>query len=333
LRRSSLPPIRAAEPDSSIFVQWLYAANGSTWLLRFAEHAAFRNTPAIAKKRTLAWMSHVISAIFDHRFRTSRLQRSMNNGKWGRSMCGRFLLRCPPENWPAELLGEDDNAEPNRTAEYSFVSRSNIAPTQMVLAIFQAHAGAPRTLRPFRWGLIPPWADDPKIGSSMINARAETVDQKPSFKSAFSQRRVLIPADGYYEWVKKDDKTKQPMLIERPGRELFCFAGLWEHNDKIGLSELAKKQTAIIDENEASQTPIKAVSMSGASLTTCTIITTAANESMAGIHDRMPVVIDASDYRRWLDPNYRDTESLKSLLRAAADDYFTVTPVQRVTGA
>lgn len=146
----------------------------------------------------------------------------------------------------------------------------------------------------------------------MINARSETVDQKPSFKAAFSQRRCLIPADGYYEWIKVE-KTKQPMLIERPGSELFCFAGFWERNDKLSVNKNGTSEPS-------------------EPLMTCTIITAVANASMASIHDRMPVVIKPADYRRWLDPNDRDLTFLKSLLVAADDDYFQATPVEKVAG-
>ena len=229
-------------------------------------------------------------------------------------MCGRFLLRCPPDNWPSDLLGDSDYGVVfNLPASSAFETRSNISPTQSVLSIVQASAGESRTIQTFRWGLVPRWADDVKIGASMINARSETVELKPSFRHAFAQRRCLIPADGYYEWVKVEDK-KQAMLIQRPGQELFCFAGLWERNEKI---------SSRTGEESATHEP----------LVTCTIITTAANQSMISLHDRMPVVIRPGDYRRWLDPNYRDVAALKSLLAAADEGFFVSKPVGKVSGS
>lgn len=212
-------------------------------------------------------------------------------------MCGRFLLRSPPESWPADLFG--DLSELNTSSD--FVPRKNICPTQDVLGFVQTDVGQTPELRSFRWGLIPHWAKDRSIGAKMINARAETVDEKPSFRVPFSRRRCLVVADGYYEWVKTPG-GKQPMLIERPEQQLFLFAGLWDRNVQVG------------DEPTVS----------------CTIITTAANESMAATHDRMPVVIQPTEVQRWLDPGFRDTSALKSLLQAADDGYFKVTPVDRV---
>ena len=217
-------------------------------------------------------------------------------------MCGRFLLRIAPESWPADLLSlmetiPSEFSEPSSPSDL-FRSRQNIAPTQNVLAIVKEAPASHARLTSLRWGLVPPWAKDLKIGSSMINARGETVDEKPSFRSAFLKQRCLIPADGYYEWVKLDDR-KQPMLIERPNSDLFCFAGLWEQHQ---------------------------------SLTTCTIITTAATDAMSAIHDRMPVVIKPEDYSRWLDPSFRQREWLKQRLTAADDGYFKTSPVERVSG-
>jgi putative SOS response-associated peptidase YedK len=193
--------------------------------------------------------------------------------------------------------GPSEFSEPSDPGQ-RFRVRQNIAPTQNVLAILQSAPASRARLTSLRWGLVPHWASDPKIGSSMINARGETVDEKPSFRTAFMKQRCLIPADGYYEWVKLADR-KQPMLIERPNRELFCFAGLWEQNR---------------------------------SLTTCTIITTAATEAMSAIHDRMPVVINPEDYSCWLDPTFREREWLKQRLTAPEDGYFKTSPVERVSG-
>ena len=241
------------------------------------------------------------------------------------AMCGRFLLRTPPESWPADLVsnldGEfsDIRLQPNLTG--LFEPRQNVSPTQSVLAIVQPKAGGLRELRALRWGLVPSWAKDRSIGAKMINARAETVDEKPSFRTAFSRQRCLIPADGYYEWIKTDD-GKQPMLIERQSSDLFCFAGLWEQNRSLTYDKEAQAVREGGDEAQIQSRP----------LSTCTIITTAANPSMQSIHDRMPVIIEPSEYVRWLDPAFRDVTALKRLLHAAEEGFFESKPVGKVAG-
>jgi putative SOS response-associated peptidase YedK len=149
----------------------------------------------------------------------------------------------------------------------------NIAPTQTVAAVRATADAGKNELIPLKWGLIPSWAKDPKIASSLINARAETVAEKPSFRSAFKRRRCLILGDGYYEWTGKPGK-KQPWHFHLPGYKPFAFAGLWE---------LWKPPE-------------------GDAIETCVIVTTAANEVASKYHDRMPVIVDAGDYARWLDP-------------------------------
>lgn len=153
-----------------------------------------------------------------------------------------------------------------------------------------------------RWGLVPSWADDLSIGNRMINARGETVDSKPSFRRAFASRRCIIPADGYFEWQKVSD-GKQPYLIERPDGGVFAMAGLWEENRKV----------------RDDGTPIR----------TCTVITTAANDVTGEVHDRMPVVLDPNDFDRWLDPAFRQTDELKSLIKSAPNDLLRLKPVSR----
>jgi len=234
----------------------------------------------------------------------------------GFCMCGRFLLRCPPENWPENLFGDGGGLVSSKLGD-AFRPRQNICPTQPVFAIVQAanhdqSTPSLRTLTMLRWGLVPSWASDRKIGASMINARSETVAEKPSFRTAFARRRCLIPADGYYEWVSLE-KGKQPMLIERPNQELFCFAGLWERNEK-----LPAEKDGVADRARP--------------LLTCTIITTAANTSLSAIHARMPVVVRPENYDVWLDPSVQNVSALQQLLVAAADGYFGAVPVERVSG-
>jgi putative SOS response-associated peptidase YedK len=189
------------------------------------------------------------------------------------------------------------------------VPRYNIAPTQPIAAIRLAEDGQ-RELTFFHWGLIPSWAKDVKIGSRMINARSETVTEKPSFRAAFKRRRCLIPADGFYEWQKQTN-GKQPMFIrpaegeEQPGLSLpkrpFALAGLWE----------------------VWRDP------DGSALQSCTILTTTPNELMAPIHNRMPVIIEPEDYDLWLNPE-PDPEQGLHLLRPYPAEKMTAYPVSTV---
>jgi putative SOS response-associated peptidase YedK len=147
-------------------------------------------------------------------------------------------------------------------------ARYNIAPTQKVVV----RTGAGDQPELLRWGLIPSWAKDEKIGYSLINARCETVVAKPAFREAMAKRRCLVAADGFYEWRKNPDGTKTPMYIRMKGGEPFAFAGLWE----------------------TWRNP------TGEVVRSCTIVTTTANSLMAGIHDRMPVILGEADYDKWL---------------------------------
>jgi len=176
--------------------------------------------------------------------------------------------------------------------------RYNISPGQTVAAVVFDPERSPHELAMFRWGLVPSWAKDPKIGYRTINARGETVATKPSFRAAFKRRRCLIPADGFYEWKKLDARHKQPYYITRSDGRPFAFAGLYEHWS---------------DPN-------------GAPLDTCTIVTTEANEPMSAVHDRMPVMLAEADYDRWIDP-VQDAGELQSLLRPAPDDLLQFIPV------
>lgn len=167
--------------------------------------------------------------------------------------------------------------------------RYNIAPTQDVAAV-RSKAGDGRELAMLHWGLVPSWAKDLKIGNRLVNARAETIAEKPAFRSAFRRRRCLIPADGFYEW-QVQGRSKQPYLIRFRDRRLFCFAGLWEHWPK-GEPQVES----------------------------CTIITTDANPLMSTLHDRMPVIVSPSDYALWLDPAIEEPERLSPLLQPWAGD-------------
>lgn len=194
-------------------------------------------------------------------------------------MCGRFSLKAHPDDLEKILgLPIPPGVRP----------RFNIAPTQEVLAITcEEEDWQPRLLR---WGLVPFWADDPAIGNRMINARAETVAEKPAYRSAFVRRRCVVLADGFYEWQKRPG-GKQPMRIRLRSDEPFALAGLWERWDKRGRR-----------------------------LETCTLLTTVANRLVEPIHDRMPVILARSEWERWLSPGTRAAE-LGPLLRPyEADD-------------
>jgi putative SOS response-associated peptidase YedK len=179
--------------------------------------------------------------------------------------------------------------------------RFNIAPTQDVATIRVAGEAGQRQLSMLRWGLIPSWAKDPSMGARMINARAETVAQKPSFRSAFRRRRCLVPADGFYEW-QKQGRRKQPFYFRRRDDQPFALAGLWE---------------PWWEDEQRDQPPLE----------TCTIITTEANELSRPIHDRMPVILEAGDYDLWLDPDVQATEPLEALLKPYDASQLRVDPV------
>lgn len=209
-------------------------------------------------------------------------------------MCGRYTLKTPSKI-VADFFGlsEEPTLEP----------RYNIAPTQPVPVVRVLRANPEtkeRELVPLRWGLVPSWADDAAIGNRLINARAETVATKPSFRSAFKHRRCLIPADGFYEWTK-EGKLKQPLYIRKKDGQPFALAGLWEEWEREG---------EVIE--------------------SCAIITTTANDLMAEFHDRMPVILYQKDFDLWLDPDVKDPTTLESLLRPYPSEDMMVYPVNRL---
>ncbi len=194
-------------------------------------------------------------------------------------MCGRFTLTVDP----AEL--QTTFPWLKIPADTELAPRYNIAPTQAIAGVAN---NSGHTLELFRWGLIPAWAKDPKIGNRMINARAETLAEKTSFRLAFKRRRCLVLADGFYEWRKDDGSTaKTPMYVQLKSGEPFAFAGLWE-------AWRAKDDQTIL---------------------TCTIITTTPNSLMEKIHNRMPVILKPETYEPWLDPEPQEPESLDKLLK------------------
>lgn len=206
-------------------------------------------------------------------------------------MCGRYVLTggrdVPLSRFGIEDFGETFDEKPRELGRRGFVPRYNIAPTQQVPVVTNEQL---RRLRMARWGLLPSWVQDPKTFSVLLNARAETAAQKPSFRDAFRQRRCLLPASGFYEW-QKVDRRKVPHFIRLAGQDLFAFAGLWE--------EWVSKDD-------------------GQVLTSCAILTTSANELMGRLHDRMPVILPESRYDAWLDPQPR--ADLSDLLRPYASE-------------
>jgi putative SOS response-associated peptidase YedK len=204
-------------------------------------------------------------------------------------MCGRFTQTASPE-----VIAEQFKI----TNPPLFTPRYNIAPSQPIAAIRIDADTATRTLVMLRWGLIPSWAKDPKIGNQCINAKAETVAEKPSFRSAFKKRRCLVIATGFYEW-QVQGRAKQPIWIGLRSKRPFAFAGLWEQWKPA----------------------------EGEPLETCTIITTEPNDLMAPIHNRMPVILSPASYDQWLDLSFQHVEPLKALLRPYPSEELTAYPV------
>ncbi len=204
-------------------------------------------------------------------------------------MCGRYTLETA-----IDVLAEYFDLD-----EYpsSLTPSCNIAPTQEVAAVVEEGEG--RKLGMFRWGLIPSWAKDPAIDNKMINARAETVSEKLSFRTAFKKRRCLIVADGFYEWQKTDD-GEQPFHIRMKDSSPFAFARLWEAWDKEGEE-----------------------------VRSCSIITIDANDLMGEIHHCMPVILHPENHGAWLDPGFEEKEAFSNMLRPYPSEELKAYPVSR----
>jgi len=204
-------------------------------------------------------------------------------------MCGRFTLTTTPE----QLV---DHFDLDNTL--AFPPHYNIAPSQEIVTICNLPDKQTVAVM-MRWGLIPHWAKEMKIGYKMINARAETVHEKPAFRQAFQQQRCLIPADGFYEWQHKGDKI--PHYVYLRGHNLFAFAGLWDKwiNDK------------------------------GKTINSCTIITTQANKPLSKLHDRMPVMLEKGHYQDWLAPQ-STAEELLQLLSPFPANQINMHPVSKL---
>jgi putative SOS response-associated peptidase YedK len=211
-------------------------------------------------------------------------------------MCGRYTLSIP-----AEILAETFGVDAEHTRERA-EARYNICPTQEAVVVRRAEDGH-RELTALRWGLVPFWAEDPVIGNRMINARAETVADKPAFRTSFKKRRCLVLADGYYEW-KKEPGGKQPYWIHRPDGGLLALAGLWSRW-------------------EGPAGPLE----------TFAILTTEAHPAIAHVHDRMPVILAPEHWDLWLDPAVEDRARLRPLLTHVGGDGLALRPVSRAVNS
>jgi putative SOS response-associated peptidase YedK len=216
-------------------------------------------------------------------------------------MCGRFTLRTP-----LNVLAKQFQFDLQQTL-FDLRPRFNIAPTQSVLAVRQIEQGAGRELANLYWGLVPSWSKDKKGAAACINARADGVATKPTFRSAFKKRRCLVLADGYYEW-RKEGKIKQPYFFEVDGGQPFAFAGIWEWWRD-------------------------AADPAGATLESCSLITGEPNELQATLHDRMPIILDPRNYDTWLNPANDDTTSLQKLLVPFPAERMTVRAVSTLVNS
>lgn len=223
-------------------------------------------------------------------------------------MCGRYIQVSSPTLLVDRFDVDEVVIDETPDADY------NVAPRKEVLTIVQrglndpetAGQGGTRVLEQMRWGLVPSWAKDVKIGDRMINARAESLTEKAAFKTAFRKRRCIIPADGFYEWQRLAGKKKQPMFIHRRDGEPIAFAGLWE----VWKAE--------------PEAPW---------LLTCAIVTTRANATMEPIHDRMPVMLPESGWDTWLDVRVDERAVLDPLLEPAPDADIEVWPVSTMVNS
>jgi putative SOS response-associated peptidase YedK len=226
-------------------------------------------------------------------------------------MCGRYASSRSPQDLAEEFEVQQVDVREKLEPDY------NVAPTKGVYAVLSRppsddrDAPPVRRLRTLTWGLVPSWAKDPAIGNRMINARAETVAEKPAFRRAFAARRCLLPADGYYEWYQTQQKSKagrplkQPFFIRPKDGSVLAMAGLYE---------IWRDPSRDRDDEQAFRW-------------TCTIITTTAEDSLGHIHDRMPMLVEPDDYEAWLDPALSDPERLGRLLVPASPGRLEAYPV------
>lgn len=212
------------------------------------------------------------------------------------TMCGRFTLRITLEELSNRFPGP-----PDRTRNLPYEPRYNIPPSSNILTVRTQNDGESTEFALLQWGLVPHWSDDTSIGNNLINARSETVHEKPAFKQAFQRRRCLIPADGFYEWRRENGK--QPYLIQKHDQQLFAFAGIWE--------QWKDDETGEVLESTA-------------------ILTTQPNELMEPIHDRMPVILPQNRYRTWLNHDQHKVDHLQSILKPYPSRKMEAFPVRKM---
>lgn len=227
-------------------------------------------------------------------------------------MCGRYVSTRSPEDLVQLFRVTDWRTEERLAPSW------NVAPTDEVWAVLErtgrGHEGAApagRQLRPLRWGLVPPWAKDMKAGARMINARVETVHEKPAFRREFLKHRCLLPADGFYEWQQEKDPAtgkprKQPYFIHPEDGQVMALAGLYAY----------WRDRSVKHDDDP-----------GAWLVTCTIITTEATDAAGRVHPRMPLALTEDHYDAWLDPHHHDPDHLRALLSRPADGHLDARPV------
>ncbi len=209
------------------------------------------------------------------------------------SMCGRYFLQRDPAGL-VDYFGTA-NATPNHAPSW------NVAPTQDSLVVRRNPENGARSLDGLRWGLVPRWARDESGGARLINARADGVASKPSFRDAFARRRCLVPADGFYEWRQEGPGPKQPYAVALRDGEPMALAGLWEGWKRPD----------------------------GGWLRTYAIVTTEANPKMSALHQRMPVILGRDDWNAWLGEREANDEALMALLRPCPDDWLRAWPVDK----
>lgn len=209
-------------------------------------------------------------------------------------MCGRFVS-LTEQDFLTRLFEIDEDRQPDEVP-----GSPNVAPTEQVRAVAE-HDGR-RVLVAFAWGLVPRWSKDRRGAAKMINARAETLTERPAYREAFTRRRCLLPADGYYEWIAQPDGSRAPYLVTRRDGAPLALAGLWD---------------VWRDPSDPAAQPLR----------TCTIVTTQTNDTLAGLHHRMPVVVEREDWDDWLDRDLRDPATLSHLLRPAAEHLLSFRPV------
>ena len=213
-------------------------------------------------------------------------------------MCGRFVSSTPVSKLVEQFLVEEVKVEEHDPSY-------NVAPTNEIMAVAASTEGV-RRLGTFKWGLVPTWAKDPSIGNRMINLRAETVSEKPTFRRLLAKHRCIIPADGFYEWKDMGKgRKKQPFFIRARDGTVLALAGLWE----------AWRDKEAGDGDDADW------------LRTCSIITTRPNKLLASLHDRMPVVLPPEAWDTWLDRNNTDADELAALLKPASEELLELFPV------